>query len=365
MSRRFAFFYHSVISDWNHGNAHFLRGLMRALQGSGHSAVCHEQTDNWSLTNLLRTRPRAIANFQARFPDLRYSRYSLDEGLDARLRDAVTAADVLLVHEWNEPAVIRRLGELGRQLGVRTLFHDTHYRVVQDAAFRQQIGLDQFDDIVAFSPSIAQRYLDLGFPPGRVHVLHEAADITVFGPRPVAKSTDVVFVGNYGDGDRSDEIEQFIFGPRTELPELSYAIYGVRYPKSVVSWMRNGLAVDFRGWVANTDVPEVYSAAKVVLHVPRRQYVDLLPGTPTIRVFEALASGACLVSLPWPDTDGLFRTGTDYRVVRTPSEMRETVRWLANDSSARESFGHHGRESILARHTCGHRAEELLRIVEA
>lgn len=365
MSQRFAFFYHSVISDWNHGNAHFLRGLMRALQERGHATVCYEQADNWSLKNLLRARPRAIAEFQAQFPDLRFSRYSPREGLDACLREAVAAADVVLVHEWNEPAIIRRLGELGRQLGVRTVFHDTHYRVVLDPAFRQQIGLDQFDDILAFSPSIAQRYLDLGLPPGRVHVLHEAADISVFGPRPVAKSTDVVFVGNYGDGDRSDEIEQFIFGPRTELPDLRYAIYGVRYPARVISRMRNGLAVDFRGWVANTDVPEVYSAAKVVLHVPRRQYVELLPGTPTIRVFEALASGACLVSLPWPDTDGLFRTGTDFSVVRTPSEMRDTVRWLASDASAREAFGHNGRQSILARHTCGHRAEELLRIVGA
>ena len=50
---RFAFFYQSVISDWNHGNAHFLRGMMRALQARGHPVICYEQTDNWSLTNLL------------------------------------------------------------------------------------------------------------------------------------------------------------------------------------------------------------------------------------------------------------------------------------------------------------------------
>src|SRR3954454_13829062 len=80
---RFAFFYQSVISDWNHGNAHFLRGLMRALQARGHRTVCFERTDNWSLRNLLRIRPGAIEDFVARFPDLGFERYSFDANLDA------------------------------------------------------------------------------------------------------------------------------------------------------------------------------------------------------------------------------------------------------------------------------------------
>src|SRR5690349_3127703 len=57
---RFALFYHSVISDWNHGNAHFLRGLMRALQARGHATVCYEPVDSWSLVNLLEVNPHAI-----------------------------------------------------------------------------------------------------------------------------------------------------------------------------------------------------------------------------------------------------------------------------------------------------------------
>ena len=29
-------FSHSLVSDWNHGNAHFLRGVVRELQARGH-----------------------------------------------------------------------------------------------------------------------------------------------------------------------------------------------------------------------------------------------------------------------------------------------------------------------------------------
>ena len=358
---RFALFYQSVISDWNHGNAHFLRGMMRALQARGHEAICYEQEDNWSLENLLRESPGAIAEFEARFPDLRYERYAPGPGLEQTFRRHLAAADVAVVHEWNEPAAIDLLGRLCDELGVRSLFHDTHYRVVLDRAYRDRLGLERFDEIVAYSPSVARRYADLGYR--NVHVVHEAADTTVFAPLDLPKTDDVVFVGNYGDGDRNEELDRYVLEPRRALSHLRFAMYGVRYPPAVVARLRDGLGVDYRGWVANVEVPRVYSAAKVVLHVPRRQYVELLPGTPTIRVFEALASGACLVSLPWPDTDRLFRAGGDYAVAHSPGEMRDLLAWLCEDAEARGRFGRHGRATILDRHTCGHRAEQLLEIL--
>ena len=360
---RFGLFYQSVISDWNHGNAHFLRGLMRALQARGHAVTCYEQVDNWSLSHLLRIAPHAVEDFVQHFPDLRFERYSLDPGPDLErwLRERLAQTDVAIVHEWNEPGVIRLVGRVCRQLGVRAVFHDTHYRVVLDAAYRDSLGLEQFDDILAYSPSTAQRFRDLGY--SNVHVFHEAADTTVYAPLDIPKTSDVVFVGNYGDGDRSKELEDYIFGPRYALPHLRYTLYGVRYPDEVVARLNNGLDIGYRGWLPNVLVPRVYSSARVVLHVPRRQYLELLPGTPTIRVFEALASGACLISLPWEDTDRLFQAGSDYVVARSPDEMRELIAWLCRDDAAREQVGRHGRATILARHTCGHRAEQLLELL--
>jgi spore maturation protein CgeB len=89
----------------------------------------------------------------------------------------------------------------------------------------------------------------------------------------------------------------------------------------------------------------------------------LLPGTPTIRVFEALASAACLISLPWDDTDGLFEMGRDFAVAHSPDEMRELIAWLCNDNAARQQFGEYGRQTIVSRHTCAHRADQLLQMI--
>ena len=50
---RIAFFVHSLLSDWNHGNAHFLRGVGTELQARGHEVLFFEPRDAWSLQNLL------------------------------------------------------------------------------------------------------------------------------------------------------------------------------------------------------------------------------------------------------------------------------------------------------------------------
>ena len=39
---RLAVFTHSLASCWNHGNAHFLRGVLRELVRAGHEVAAYE-----------------------------------------------------------------------------------------------------------------------------------------------------------------------------------------------------------------------------------------------------------------------------------------------------------------------------------
>jgi len=39
---RIILYTHSLVSDWNHGNAHFLRGLLSELEARGHSTLALE-----------------------------------------------------------------------------------------------------------------------------------------------------------------------------------------------------------------------------------------------------------------------------------------------------------------------------------
>src|SRR5947209_1321353 len=108
---RIVAFYHSLLSDWNHGNAHFLRGVVAELQGRGHDVRVYELRDAWSVQNLVEGHGQApIDRFEQLFPgvagaSVRHDLASLD--LDAVLE----GADVVLVHEWSDHALVSRLGE--------------------------------------------------------------------------------------------------------------------------------------------------------------------------------------------------------------------------------------------------------------
>ena len=50
---RLVYFTHSLASCWNHGNAHFLRGVLSELIARGHDVRVYEPAGAWSLENLL------------------------------------------------------------------------------------------------------------------------------------------------------------------------------------------------------------------------------------------------------------------------------------------------------------------------
>jgi spore maturation protein CgeB len=137
----------------------------------------------------------------------------------------------------------------------------------------------------------------------------------------------------------------------------------VRYPDEG----RQSLAaagIQYRGYLPSLMAPQAYARSELSLHVPRRQYTNGLSGIPTIRVFEALACGATLVCAPWEDVEHLFRRGDDYVVVNSGAEMKSKLHELLQDSAARQQIGENGRQTILQRHTCAHRAQQLTEICE-
>ena len=100
----------------------------------------------------------------------------------------------------------------------------------------------------------------------------------------------------------------------------------------------------------------------MTVHIPRRPYAAALPGIPTIRVFEALACGIPLISAPWQDQDGLFAPGEDYLVARDGEAMRHHLAALRADPEFAAALGAQGRATVIERHSCAHRVDELLAI---
>lgn len=356
-------FCHSLLSDWNHGNAHFLRGVSSELVRRGHEVVAYEPEDAWSFRNLLRegreAAREALRGFRETYPSLRSLRYG-PGGPD--LERALDGADLVLVHEWSAPGLVRRIGEHRRRTsGYRLLFHDTHHRSVSDPEGLGRFDLESYDGVLAFGEAVREIHDRRGWG-RRAWTWHEAADVRVFRPAGGAgpREGDVVWIGNWGDEERTAELGELLVAPVAELG-LRARIHGVRYPVDA----RRELAaagLDYRGWLPNHRVPEVFARFRATVHIPRRPYVDRLPGVPTIRPFEALACGIPLVSALWRDREGLFSPGEDFLEARDPGEMARHLWALREDASLRRALSTRGRRTILERHTCAHRVDELLEI---
>jgi spore maturation protein CgeB len=361
-------FCHSLLSDWNHGNAHFLRGIASELVERGHDFAGYEPRDGWSMQKLVHDHgDEPIHAFRRAYPMLdpiRYDPATLD------IPAAVDGADLVLVHEWNDPGVVARIGRARADGGTfRLLFHDTHHRAATAPAEMERFELTHYDGVLAFGETVRQIYLDRGWTQ-RAWTWHEAADTRVFRPlhdpaAPAAqreRDGDIIWIGNWGDDERTAELREYFIDPVRALRARA-VVHGVRYPEQALRLLGQG-GIEYASWLPNFRVPERFARFRATVHVPRAPYARTLPGIPTIRPFEALACGIPLISAPWDDCEGLFRAGIDYLEAAHGSDMRRHMRDILNDADHAAGLAASGLETIRARHTCAHRVDELLRILE-
>ncbi len=356
---RVVMFYHSLISDWNHGNAHFLRGVVSELMDRGHDVVVLEPHDAWSVAQLMEDAgPSALDGFHRAYPRLTSVRY---DARDPELDEVLDGADLVLVHEWNEHDLVARIGShRAASRGYRLFFHDTHHRCVTEPAAMARYDLRDYDGVLAFGAVIADEYRRHGWA-DNVWVWHEAADVRVFRPLEAENAGDLVWIGNWGDDERAAELHEMLIEPVRDL-ELRARIHGVRYPSEALRALADA-SIEYGGWLPNHEVPRTFAAFCVTVHVPRGPYVHALPGIPTIRVFEALACGIPLISAPWEDVEELFTPGADFLVARNGVAMKRHLRAVLSDADLSSALREHGLRTIHQRHTCVHRVDELLHVM--
>lgn len=355
---RIVYFTHSLRSCWNHGNAHFLRGVLSELIARGHDVSVFEPEAAWSLSNLLNDHgDDGLSPYRRAYPELHSRTYTRPEEGAAH----ALGADLVIVHEWNDPELVAAVGRVHKRGGRFTLlFHDTHHRAVSAPDEMRAYDLDAYDGVLAFGATLARVYQRWGWG-DRVFVWHEAADTRRFHPPAHEREREgLVWIGNWGDGERTAELEGFLFRPAQDTG-LPLDIYGVRYPQTAKGMLAR-YGARYHGWAANAEAPGIFARHLATVHVPRRYYATALPGIPTIRVFEALACGIPLVSAPWDDAEHLFTPGKDYLIARDGEEMTRHLSALRDDPDLRSELAAHGLATIRARHTCAHRVDELLRI---
>jgi spore maturation protein CgeB len=356
----FVLFCHALTSCWNNGNAHFLRGIARELRALGHAVTVYEPRNGWSRLNAISDGGiEPLQQVQALLPGVDIKQYGPDPDLD----QALDGVDVVLVHEWNSPGLIAHIGRRRIEGGSFTLlFHDTHHRAVTAQEEIQRFDLQGFDGVLAFGEVLRQIYLRLGWA-NRAFTWHEAADTGLYRPhREIEPTHDVIWIGNWGDNERSAELNEFLLGPVAELG-LRARIHGVRYSLDALRAIE-AAGIEYCGWLPAHRAPFAFAGARATVHVPRGPYARSLPGIPTIRMFEAMACGIPIVSAPWDDAENLFLPGSYLRAA-DGVQMKEAMLAILRDHALATDLVKTGLETIRDRHTCRHRAAELIRIVSS
>lgn len=357
---KFVLFYHSLYSDWNHGNAHFLRGIVKELKKRGHEVEVFEPENGWSIKNLLKDHgAEKLDEFRHYYPTLNPQFYNPNKRLNHE--NILKKADVVIVHEWNSPELIADLGAKKERFGYKLLFHDTHHRAVSDKESMSRYNFENYDGALVFGEVIKKIYEEQNWC-DKVWTWHEAADAELFSPnRNEDKEGDLVWIGNWGDDERTEELMEFLIKPVKELG-ITAKVYGVRYPEEAKEALKDA-GIDYGGYLPNYKVPEVFAKYKVTVHVPRRPYVKMLPGIPTIRPFEALSCGIPLICSPWKDSENLFTPGKDYLLAKDGNDMGYRIAEVLKSAQLAQSLSENGREVIIKNHTCAHRVDELEEIL--
>jgi spore maturation protein CgeB len=352
-------FYHAFTSCWNNGNAHFLRGLSRELGKLGHEVIVYEPADGWSRLNAIKDGgERTLGEVRGLFPFVDVRQYDLSLDLD----EALDGADLVLVHEWNPPELIAQIGRRRTQGTPFTLlFHDTHHRAVTAPGELARFDLDGFDGVLAFGEALREIYLKIGWA-SRAFTWHEAADTDLYRPLPpIEPNYDLVWIGNWGDDERSIELREYLIEPVAAL-RLRARVYGVRYPQTALETIA-AAGLEYGGWLPAHRAPEEFARARVTIHVPRGPYARSLPGIPTIRMFEAMACGIPIVSSPWDDVEGIFPAGT-YLRAESSAGMTNALKLLLKDTDYAAEMNNAALRSVTNHHTCRHRAHELMHIAD-
>src|SRR3546814_7273466 len=94
---------------------------------------------------------KKMTAFQMRISDMRSAVWSSERLVRLDLDDRLDGADVVIVHGWTEPELVRRIGRL-RVMGgrYRLLVHDTQHRATTDPGAMAANDYSGFDGILAF-----------------------------------------------------------------------------------------------------------------------------------------------------------------------------------------------------------------------
>ncbi len=334
----------SITSSWGNGHATTYRALLREFAARGHDVLFLERDVPWYRDNRDLPHPDFCrVELYANFPDLQH-----------RFEAEVRECDWAIVGSYVPQGV--EVGGWTTQTAPRTAFYDIDTPVTLAKLAR--------GDFEYLSPDLIARYdLYLSFCGGptleklekmgspRARALYCSVDAAQYFPEAGEKKWDLSYLGTYSD-DRQPTLEALLLEVARALPERRFCVAGPQYPDGI-AWPRN---VERIAHLPPAQHRGFYNASRWTLNVTR---VDMIAAgwSPSVRLFEAAACAAPILSDFWPGLDDFFALDREIRVARSGEEARAIL--LDTTEAERAQIAEAARVKVLDFHTAAQRAAEL------
>lgn len=339
----------SITSSWGNGHATTFRALCEALHARGHRITFFERNLQWYASNRDLPHPRycdvtIYESWSEVLPRARRELSDCDVAMvGSYFPDGYAAID--LANESNAP--VKAFYDIDTPITVAKL---------REKGRTDYLRADQipgFDVYFSFTGGPMLRELETRFGASRATPLYCSFDAKHYRRFSVNQrfACDLSYMGTYA-ADRQRKIEEFLLEPALRLPVQRFIVAGPQYPKEIV-WQQNVRRIKHLNprWHAR-----FYSSSRLTLNVTRRDMV-IAGYSPSVRLFEAAACGATIISDNWPGLDNFFCAGVE---ILLPTNAQDVVHYLTQaDAAELRRIGSAAQERVLAEHTSARRAQQF------
>jgi spore maturation protein CgeB len=335
----------SLTSSWGNGHATTYRALLRAFAARGHEVLFLERDVPWYAQN--RDLPQ---------PDFcRLALYGDLAELE-RWRGEVAAADAVIVGSYVPDGVAVGRWALEAARGVVAFYDiDTPVTLAKlaagDTEYLSAELIADYDLYLSFTGGPTLQMLEGRYGSPAARALYCSVDADAYRPTGAARRWDLSYLGTYSL-DRQPTLERLLLEPARRAPDLRFCVAGPQYPADI-DWPAN---VERLEHVPPAQHPDFYSASRFTLNVTRQDMIAA-GWSPSVRLFEAGACGAPIVSDLWEGLDALLAPGREIVLAQDGEAVLQILRGA--DEAQRDAMARAARARILAAHTAAHRAAEL------
>jgi len=345
---KITFFGLAITSSWGNGHATTYRALAQALHARGHEVVFYEKDLEWYASNRDMPEP----------PFCKTRIYSDWNKILPQIRRDLRESDVAVVGSY-VPDGVRCIDEvLASGTAVKAFYDiDTPITVEQlrqhgQTEYLKAEQIPGFDIYFSFTGGPALTELEKRFGARRALPLYCSVDASRYKPLAIdpALACDMSYMGTYAP-DRQPKLEAILNESARQAPEMRFIVAGPQYPEPIL-WPKNVRRIMH---LEPKYHPLLYSSSRLTLNLTRRDMV-MAGHSPSVRLFEAAACGAAIVSDNWPGLEGFFEHGREILLAASAEEVLEFLR--LPDMELRR-IGEAARARVLAEHASGRRAEQF------